>query len=58
MNTLQILGVVLIIFSGLWMTGMLPKTGLLRFYRRIRLLGLLWAAAIVLIAAARVFDFI
>ena len=57
MNGLQILGVVIMVVAGLWAMGMLPTAGLLSLYRRIRLMGLLWALAMALIAAGRIFDF-
>ncbi|PZC47683.1 MAG: hypothetical protein DK306_001019 [Chloroflexi bacterium] len=49
--------VIVIVLGGMYAFGVLPMSGLLHVYRRIRLAGLLWAVAILLIAAGRVFDF-
>ena len=58
MTTFELLLVLMIVLGGLYAFGLLPTAGLLTLYRRVRLVGLLWAAAIVLIAAGRVFDFL
>jgi hypothetical protein len=49
--------VIVIVLAGMYAMGVLPLAGFLHVYRRVRLAGLLWAVAIVLIAAGRVFDF-
>jgi hypothetical protein len=49
--------VIFAVMAGMYALGVLPTAGLLHVYRRIRLAGLLWAVAIVLIAAGRVFEF-
>ena len=59
-GVLFILALVLVMFVGvLYLFGLItiPRAGVLRFYYRIRLVGLLWAALLVLIAASRQFDF-
>ena len=58
MSGFEILLVVVIVVGGLYAAGLLPKAGLLRFYYRIRLVALLWALMIVLIAANRTFNFV
>lgn len=57
MRTFELLLVLMIVLGGLYAFGLLPTGGIKTMYRRIRLVGLLWAAAIVVIAASRVFDF-
>lgn len=57
MSGFELLLVVAIVFGGLYALGLLPRARLVTIYKRIRLIGLLWALAIVLLAIARIFDF-
>lgn len=57
MSGFEALLMIVIVGAGMYAMGVLPMAGLLHVYRRIRLAGLLWAVAILLIAAGRVFDF-
>jgi hypothetical protein len=54
---IEALLVILIIIGGMYAMGVLPSAGVIHIYKRIRLAGLLWAVAITLIAAGRIFDF-
>ncbi len=56
MSGFELLLVVVIILGALYAFGMLPTAGLIGAYKRVRLIGLLWAVAILLIAASRVFN--
>ena len=47
---------VIFVLGALYAFGMLPTAGLIGAYKRVRLIGLLWAVSILLIAAVRVFD--
>lgn len=58
MSGFEILLVLVIVVGGLYAAGVLPTAGLLRFYYRIRLVALLWALMIVLIAANRTFNLV
>ncbi len=49
--------VILIVIGGMYAMGILPTAGVIHIYKRIRLAGLLWAVAVTLIAAGRIFDF-
>ncbi len=49
--------VIFIVLGGMYVMGVLPTAGVIHVYKRIRLAGLLWAAALTLIAAGRIFDF-
>ena len=53
----ELLLVLFAILAALYATGALPRARLLGIYRRVRLMGLLWALVIVLFAAGRVFNF-
>lgn len=57
MSGFEALLVIVIVMGGMYAMGVLPTAGLLHVYRRVRLAGLLWAVAISLIAAGRIFDF-
>ena len=57
MSGFEALLVIVIVMGGMYAMGVLPIAGLLHVYRRVRLAGLLWAVAISLIAAGRIFDF-
>jgi hypothetical protein len=52
----ELLIVVIFVLGALYAFGVLPTAGLISAYKRVRLIGLLWAVAILLIAAFRVFD--
>lgn len=56
MGGFELLIVVIFVLGALYAFGMLPTAGLIGAYKRVRLIGLLWAVAILLIAAFRVFD--
>lgn len=58
MSGFEILLVLVIVVGGLYAAGVLPTAGFLRFYSRIRLVALLWALMIVLIAANRTFNLV
>ena len=53
MNAGMIFLVALLVVSVLWAGGFIKLGGVRSLYRRIRLAALLWAAAIVAIAAVR-----
>ena len=57
MSGFEAIIVIVAVMAGMYAMGVLPTAGLMHVYRRVRLAGLLWALAIVLIAAGRVFDF-
>lgn len=57
MSGFEALLVIVMVLGGLYAFGVLPTAGLLHIYRRLRLVGLLWVAAVSLIAAGRIFDF-
>lgn len=59
MGAFQILLVLIMILGLFYLFGVItiPWGGLMKIYYRIRLVGLLWAVGIMLIAASRVFDF-
>ena len=56
MGGFEFLILVIFVLGALYAFGMLPTAGLVGAYKRIRLIGLLWAVAIFAIAAVRVFD--
>lgn len=56
MGGIEILLVFLILGGGFYALGWLPTGGIVRLYQRIRLVGLLWALVIVLIAVNRIFN--
>lgn len=56
MGGFELLIVVVFVLGALYAFGILPTAGLIGAYKRVRLIGLLWAVAILLIAAFRVFD--
>ena len=49
--------VIMIVIGGMYAMGVLPTAGVVQIYKRIRLAGLMWAVAVTLIAAGRIFDF-
>ncbi len=53
----ELLLVLFAVLAALYATGALPRARLRSIYRRVRLLGLLWALVIVLFAAGRLFNF-
>jgi hypothetical protein len=55
----QILMVLVMVFGLFYLFGVVsvPWGGLMKLYYRIRLVGLLWASAIILLGASRAFDF-
>ncbi len=56
MSGFELLLVAVIVCGGLYALGLLPRARLITIYKRIRLIGLLWAVAIVLLAVARIFN--
>ena len=59
MGAFQILLVLIMVFGLFYLFGVIsvPWGGLMKLYYRIRLVGLLWAAAIILLGVTRAFDF-
>jgi len=55
----QILLILIMVLGLFYLFGLItiPWGGLMRIYYRIRLVGLLWATAIILLGASRAFDF-
>jgi hypothetical protein len=55
----QILMVLIMVFGLFYLFGVVsvPWGGLMKLYYRIRMVGLLWACAIILLGASRAFDF-
>jgi hypothetical protein len=55
----QILMVLIMVFGLFYLFGVVsvPWGSLMKLYYRIRLVGLLWASAIILIGASRAFGF-
>jgi hypothetical protein len=55
----QILMVLIMVFGLFYLFGVVsvPWGSLMKLYYRIRLVGLLWASAIILLGASRAFDF-
>lgn len=56
MGGFEFLILVIFVLGALYAFGMLPTAGLIGAYKRIRLIGLLWAVSMLAIAAVRVFD--
>ena len=56
MNAVIIFLVALLVLSILWAGGYIKLGGVASLYRRIRLVALLWAAAILVIGAMRIFG--
>jgi len=56
----QILLVLIMVLGLFYLFGVIsiPWGGLMKVYYRIRLVGLLWAVAIILIGASRAFNFL
>ena len=59
MGAFQILLVLIMVLGLFYLFGLItiPWGGLMRVYYRIRLVGLLWASAIILIGVSRLFGF-
>ncbi len=59
MGAFQILMVLIMVFGLFYLFGVVsvPWGSLMKLYYRIRLVGLLWAGAIILIGASRAFGF-
>ena len=57
MSGFEALLLIFIVLGVMYAMGVLPTAGVMHVYKRIRLAGLLWAAALTLIAAGRIFDF-
>lgn len=59
MGAFQVLLVLIMVLGLFYLFGVItiPWGGLMKIYYRIRLVGLLWAVGITLIAASRAFDF-
>lgn len=59
MGAFQILMVLIMVFGLFYLFGVVsvPWGSLMKLYYRIRLVGLLWASAIILLGASRAFDF-
>ena len=58
MNGVQLGLVLIVVLSGLYGFGLLPSSGLVRAYRRIQLVGLAWAAIVVVIGVSRIFNIV
>ena len=58
MGAFQILLILIMVFGLFYLFGVVtvPWGGLMKLYYRIRLVGLLWAAAIILLGLSRAFD--
>ena len=58
MGAFQILLILIMVFGLFYLFGVVtvPWGGLMKLYYRIRLVGLLWAAAIILLGVSRAFD--
>lgn len=56
MGGTELIFVLVVVLGGLYAMGYLPTAGLVGAYKRIRLMLLLWAVAIILIGAVRLFD--
>ena len=59
MGAFQILLVLVMVLGLFYLFGVIsiPWGGLMKVYYRIRLVGLLWAVAIILLGASRALDF-
>ena len=59
MGAFQILLIIIMVLGLFYLFGVItvPWGGLMKIYYRIRLVGLLWATAIILIGASRALDF-
>ncbi len=59
MGAFQILLILIMVLGLFYLFGVIsiPWGGLMKVYYRIRLVGLLWAVAIILIGASRALDF-
>ena len=59
MGAFQILLVLIMVLGLFYLFGVIsiPWGGLMKVYYRIRLVGLLWAVAIILLGASRALDF-
>ena len=59
MGAFQILLILIMVLGLFYLFGVIsiPWGGLMKVYYRIRLVGLLWAVAIILIGASRAFGF-
>ncbi len=59
MGAFQILLILIMVLGLFYLFGLIsiPWGGLMKVYYRIRLVGLLWAVAIILIGASRALDF-
>ena len=60
MGAFQILLILIMVLGLFYLFGVIsiPWGGLMKVYYRIRLVGLLWAVAIILIGASRAFNFL
>ena len=56
MGGFDLLLVVVVFFGGLYALGLLPRARLVTMYKRVRLIGLLWAVAICFLAIGKIFD--
>ena len=55
-GALQVILLGVVVVATLWCVGVVPTSGIVKTYKRIRLTALLWVLAIAAIAVVRVFD--
>ena len=58
MGGVEILLVLVIVGAGLYAAGVFPSPGVMRLYYRLRLVGLIWAAMVIIFAVNRTFDIV
>ena len=54
MNAAVLIFIILAVFTFFWLKGWVELGGIASIYRKIRLVGLLWAAAILTIGGLRI----